>query len=141
MIHIKKNQLLKLKEIINTLPEHEYIEEEKKPSVTLVFKNLRDREESTEIIARHGINFRTGKTLVPFRLTGNIEWGVKTPVKEGLDNLTFWVWPESLWAPISFTRAYLENGEASSKDWKDWWCPPMQMSISLSERTIYIFTE
>ncbi|NLP15948.1 MAG: class I tRNA ligase family protein [Clostridiales bacterium] len=122
MIHIKKNQLLKLKEIINTLPEHEYIEEEKKPSVTLVFKNLRDREESTEIIARHGINFRTGKTLVPFRLTGNIEWGVKTPVKEGLDNLTFWVWPESLWAPISFTRAYLENGEASSKDWKDWWC-------------------
>jgi methionyl-tRNA synthetase len=122
MIYIKKNQLPKLKEIIDTLPEHEYIEEEKKPSVTLVFKNLRDREEATEIISRNGINFRTGKTLVPFRLTGNIEWGVKTPVKEGLENLTFWVWPESLWAPISFTRAYLESNEASSKDWKNWWC-------------------
>ena len=122
MIYIKKNQLPKLKEIIDKLPEHEYIEEEKKPSVTLIFNNLKDREEATEIISRHGVNFRTGKTLVPFRLTGNIEWGVKTPVKDGLEDLTFWVWPESLWAPISFTRAYLEEGVASSKDWKDWWC-------------------
>ena len=122
MIYIKKNQLPKLKEIIDKLPEHEYIEEEKKPSVTLIFNNLKDREEATEIISRHGVNFRTGKTLVPFRLTGNIEWGVKTPVKDGIEDLTFWVWPESLWAPISFTRAYLEEGVASSKDWKDWWC-------------------
>lgn len=122
MIHIKKNQLDKLKEILDKLPEHEYIEEKKKPSVTLVFKTLKDREEATKIIASHGINFRTGKTLVPFRLTGNIEWGVKTPVKEGLEDLTFWVWPESLWAPISFTKTYLETGSASSKDWKDWWC-------------------
>ena len=122
MIYIKKNQLPKLKEIIDQLPEHEYIEEEKKPSVTLVFKKLSDREVATDIISRHGVNFRTGKTLVPFRLTGNIEWGVKAPVKEGLEDLTFWVWPESLWAPISFTRTYLENADASSKDWKDWWC-------------------
>lgn len=88
----------------------------------MLFKTLKDREEATEIIARHGVNFRTGKTLVPFRLTGNIEWGVKTPVKEGLEGLTFWVWPKSLWAPISFTKTYLETGSASSKDWKDWWC-------------------
>ena len=122
MIYIKKNQLDKLNEIIDKLPEHEFIEEEKKPSVTLVFKTLSDREKATEMIANHGINFRTGKTLVPFRLTGNVEWGVKAPVKEGLEGLTFWVWPESLWAPISFTQTYLENGNASSKDWKDWWC-------------------
>lgn len=122
MIYIKKNQVNKLREIIDDLPEHEYIEEEKKPSVTMVFKTLRDREKATEMIANHGINFRTGKTLVPFRLTGNIEWGVKAPVKEGLEGLTFWVWPESLWAPISFTKTYLETGPASSKDWKDWWC-------------------
>lgn len=122
MIYIKKNQLPQLKEIIDTLPEHEYIEEEKKPSVTLIFKTLKGREEATEIISKHGVNFRTGKTLVPFRLTGNIEWGVKTPVKDGLEDLTFWVWPESLWAPISFTQTFLEEGSASSKDWKDWWC-------------------
>jgi len=122
MIYIKKNQLDKLNEIIDKLPEHEFIEEEKKPSVTLVFKTLSDREKATEMIANHGINFRTGKTLVPFRLTGNIEWGVKAPVKEGLEGLTFWVWPESLWAPISFTKTYLESNHASSQDWKDWWC-------------------
>lgn len=123
MIYIKKNQLDKLKEIIDDLPEHEFIDEEKKPSAILVFKTVKDREKATEMIANHGINFRTGKTLVPFRLTGNIEWGVKAPVKEGLEGLTFWVWPESLWAPISFTKTYLESSpDASSKDWRDWWC-------------------
>lgn len=123
MIYIKKNQLDKLKEIIDQLPEHEYIEEEKKPSVTLVFKTVKDRETAVEIIANHGINFRTGKTLVPFRLTGNVEWGVKAPVKEGLEGLTFWVWPESLWAPISFTKTYLESADSvASRDWRDWWC-------------------
>jgi len=55
-----------------------------------------------------------GKTLVPFRLTGNIEWGVPAPALEGLDDLTVWVWPESLWAPISFTMAYLES---QNKGW------------------------
>jgi len=57
----------------------------------------------------NGIRYRTGKTLVPFRLTGNIEWGVPAPALGGLDDLTVWVWPESLWAPISFTMAYLDH--------------------------------
>jgi methionyl-tRNA synthetase len=55
-------------------------------------------------------------------LTGNIEWGVKVPAKEGLEDLTFWVWPESLWAPISFTRAYLETLGKEKEEWKSWWC-------------------
>ena len=38
--------------------------------------------------------------------------------------LAVWVWPESLWAPISFTKAYLKrNGESEDK-WKDYWCDP-----------------
>jgi methionyl-tRNA synthetase len=59
---------------------------------------------------------------VPFRLTGNIEWGVKVPDKDGLNDLTFWVWPESLWAPISFTRTYLEQLHKQETEWKQWWC-------------------
>ena len=39
--------------------------------------------------------------------------------------LTVWCWPESLWAPISFTQAALatsEQGRYSSGNWQDWWC-------------------
>jgi methionyl-tRNA synthetase len=55
------------------------------------------------------VRYRTGKALVPFRITGNISWGVPAPELEGTDGLTIWCWPESLWAPISFTQTWLEN--------------------------------
>lgn len=128
IIYVKKEQLDKLEQIREKLPEYKYTSEENKSSVVLLFKELKSREKATIILSEYGIYYRTGKTLVPFRLTGNVEWGVKAPVVEGMDNLTFWVWPESLWAPISFTRAYLDGLKASklcdsgNADWRNWWC-------------------
>ncbi|WMJ87703.1 methionine--tRNA ligase [Anaerocolumna sp. MB42-C2] len=120
-IYVKKDQLENLPDIDNLLPQHNRLAEENKASLTFVFDNLNDRDIAKEIFASKGIRFRTGKTLVPFRLSGNIEWGVPVPDKDDLMNLTFWVWPESLWAPISFTRAYLESQGKESKTWTDWW--------------------
>jgi methionyl-tRNA synthetase len=37
-----------------------------------------------------------------------------------LKDLTFWVWPESLWAPISFTLAYLKE-QGKEADLSRWW--------------------
>ena len=31
------------------------------------------------------------------------------------------MWPESLWAPISFTRTYLEQKGFGPDEWKKWW--------------------
>ena len=108
--------------IKDKLPKHEYFEEPKKPSFTIQFENIGDSDEAHRILTENGINCRTGKTLVPFRLTGNIEWGVPAPVLEGEEGLTVWVWPESLWAPISFTQAYLEDEGKPADEWKDYWC-------------------
>jgi methionyl-tRNA synthetase len=77
---------------------------------------------------------------VPFRLTGNIEWGVPAPALEGLDNLTVWVWPESLWAPISFTQAYLESQHKDINIWKDWWCSKeAQVYQFIGEDNVYFY--
>lgn len=126
VIYVKKDQLEMLDSIKNMLPEHMVRDEENKTSLVLVFDDLEKREQACSVLAEHSIRYRTGKTLVPFRLTGNVEWGVTAPSIEGLEDLTVWVWPESLWAPISFTMAYLEqkNGEKPSSGyaWKDWWC-------------------
>lgn len=122
VIHIKNELLDNYNSVKDKLPAHEFIEEKKKPSFTISFKTLDEMNEACAVLSANGIRYRTGKTLVPFRLTGNIEWGVPAPVLEGEDPLTIWVWPESLWAPISFTQAALENRGKSREDWKDFWC-------------------
>ncbi|MBQ4534634.1 MAG: class I tRNA ligase family protein [Ruminococcus sp.] len=121
-IYIKREFEEKYMDLKASMPEHEYFEEKKKPSFTIEFKNLPDCDEACRILTENGIRYRTGKTLVPFRLTGNIEWGVPAPVLEGEDPLTVWVWPESLWAPISFTQTYLEQSGQDKDDWKKYWC-------------------
>ena len=122
VVHIKKELREDYERIKYLLAPHTLTEEEKKPSFTICFDTLEEREKATEIMSAHSLRFRTGKTLVPFRLTGNIDWGVKAPELEGSENLTVWVWPESLWAPVSFTRAYLNSQGRSEEEWKDYWC-------------------
>lgn len=122
VIHVKREYLEQLDTIRARLPEYSLQDDDGKSSVRMVFDRVEEREEACSVLAENAIRFRTGKTLVPFRLTGNIEWGVPAPVLEGLENLTVWVWPESLWAPISFTRTYLEQQGRGKDSWKDWWC-------------------
>ncbi|WP_273323060.1 methionine--tRNA ligase [Vallitalea guaymasensis] len=122
IIYVKRKQLEDdLADIQNKLPKHTIIDEPKKPSITFIFDNLEDRDAARDVFDKLGIRFRTGKTLVPFRLSGNIDWGIKVPEKEDLEDLTFWVWPESLWAPISFTKTYLDSIGEDPENWKDWW--------------------
>jgi len=98
------------------------LRESKSQSIGLVFNSLRERENACTFLAEHGIRYRTGKTLVPFRLTGNNEWGLPAVELEELKGLTFWVWPESLIAPISFTTTYLEQQGRNPEEWTSWWC-------------------
>ena len=120
-IYIKKDLMEKYEEIQFLLPTHEIREEKSKASFVLVFDKLENREVACEMLSENQIRYRTGKTLTPFRLSGNISWGVPVPEKDGVKDLTFYVWPESLWAPISFTKTYLSK-HPELGDWKDYWC-------------------
>ncbi|MDD6268729.1 MAG: class I tRNA ligase family protein [Oscillospiraceae bacterium] len=122
VIYVKREFEEKYLEIRDSMPEHSFLEEKKKPSFTIEFTTLSDCDEACRILTQNQIRYRTGKTLVPFRLTGNIEWGVPAPTLEDSEGLTVWVWPESLWAPISFTKTYLESNGRNQSEWKDYWC-------------------
>ena len=105
------------------LPEHTVTEApDGKGSFTVTFPSWKERDESHAVLGRAGVRFRSGKTLVPFRITGNIEWGVKAPVIDGLEGLTVWCWPESLWAPMSFTMAVNDKMGLPRGSWRDFWC-------------------
>ena len=143
-IYIKKDYMAEFDKISSKLPPFTQIEDKSKASFVIVFETLEDRERACEIlsgtalseweksdvapedkvepVSAGAIRFRTGKTLVPFRLSGNISWGVPVPEKDGLKDLTFYVWPESLWAPISFTRTYLKHHGYDENEWKKYWC-------------------
>ena len=126
MIYVRKEGLESYLKIKEQLPEHTCsdLENIKGGSFTIEFKKLEDREKACQILTANSIRYRTSKTLVPLRLTGNIEWGVPAPVLEGEEGLTVWVWPESLWAPISFTKAYMKRQGRSEEDYAEFWCDP-----------------
>lgn len=129
-----------LENLETKLPEHTTIDEEKKSSITFVFENLALRDEAKKVLDQENIRYRSGKTLVPFRLSGNIEWGVPVPDCEDQKDLTFWVWPESLWAPISFSRAYLKAQGKPDDEWKKWWDDEDAMVYQfIGEDNIYFY--
>ena len=140
VIYVQRKQIKDREKLESMLPEHTVVDEEKKASLTYVFKNLKDRDQARVVLNSLGIHFRTGKTLVPFRLSGNVEWGVKVPEADGMKDLTFWVWPESLWAPISFTKAYLEQIKENPEDYVKWWRDPnAKVYQFIGEDNIYFY--
>lgn len=142
VIYIQEKFLEKYKEIENLLPEHKNSDLENiKQSFIVSFNKLEDREKACPILTNNDIRYRTGKTLVPLRLTGNIEWGVKAPkLTENDEDLTVWVWPESLWAPISFTKAYFKRKGEDDNKWKDYWCDSEAMVYQfIGQDNIYFY--
>lgn len=120
LLYVPRKYVEDLAKLVAKLPTHKLIDEEKKPSLVFEFENLEDRDRAKVILDSENIHYTSGKTLVPFRLSGNAEWGVPFPECEDLKDLTFWVWPESLWAPISFTLAYLTS-KGKGEDLSKWW--------------------
>ena len=128
----------------NQLPAHTLTEATgNQSSFFITFNNWSDRDDAREKLEAANIRFRTGKTLLPFRITGNIEWGVPAPTIEDVSGLTVWCWPESLWAPISFTQTALATapkGSYSTSDWRDWWASDdAQVFQFIGQDNIYFY--
>ncbi len=139
-VYIPRKNMENQEELENLFPIHETVDEEKKSFVQFVFENLEARDEAKKILEEKNIHFTSGKTLVPFRLSGNIDWGVNVPDKEDMRELTFWVWPESLWAPISFTKIYLDEKGFDENEWKKWWDDDEAMVYQfIGEDNIYFY--
>ena len=123
IVYVKNELEEDYRAIASELPQHTFLPAEKgKQSFGLQFADFEECGKAQSVLASHGIRYRAGKLLVPFRLTGNIDWGIPAPELEGLEDLTVWCWPESLWAPISFSSAELISRGEGEEAWRDWWC-------------------
>lgn len=141
VVYIKNEAQEAYREIADKLPAHQFrAAEAGKQSFEIEFATIEDRDEARGVLASAGIRFRTSKTLVPFRITGNIEWGVKAPVMDGVEGLTVWCWPESLWAPVSFTMAVNDEMGLPRTSWRDFWCSPdAQVYQFIGQDNLYFY--
>ncbi len=140
MLYIKEAEWEKASEILGNAYESTDFDKGRK-LVKVIFNKLADREDSCKKLANGGVRYRTGKTIVPFRISGNVEWGAVVPEKDGMKDLTFWVWPESLWAPISFTKTHLSNIGKDPESWHEWWCREDSKVVQfIGEDNIYFYS-
>ena len=139
MLYVPKKYVESLEELSKRLPAHRSVDGERKNSFAFEFETLDDRDKAKAVLDEMGIHYTSGKTLVPFRLSGNVEWGVPFPECEDLKNLTFWVWPESLWAPISFTKAYLRQSGREEELEKWWGDDETEVYQFIGEDNIYFY--
>ena len=93
---IYKNELeADYRAIESKLPAHEFhAAEGNKQSFELEFANIELRDAARDALTAAGIRFSARARRSPFRISGNVEWGVKVPEMEGVDDLTVWCWPE-----------------------------------------------
>ena len=141
VVYIKNEAEEAYRAVAGKLPAHRFrAAEEGKQSFEIEFDTIAERDEARPVLTAAGIRFRTSKTLVPFRITGNIEWGVKAPVIDGVEGLTVWCWPESLWAPISFTMAVNDEWGLPRTSWRDFWCSPdAQVYQFIGQDNLYFY--
>lgn len=139
LIYVPRKYVENLTDLSAKLTCKKVIDEEKKNSIMFEFETLEDRDKAKAILEELDIHYTSGKTLVPFRLSGNVEWGVPFPACEDLKGLTFWVWPESLWAPISFTKAYLEQSGKGDEVRKWWDDDEAEIYQFIGEDNIYFY--
>ena len=141
IMYVKNELREQFDAIASKLPAHTLREAEKgKQSFEVEFATIDDRDAARSVMEEAGLRFRTGKALVPFRITGNIEWGVAAPVIEDVEGLTVWCWPESLWAPISFTMAANDELGLPRGSWRDWWCSPdAQVYQFIGQDNLYFY--
>ena len=78
IVFVKNEAYDEYAKLAGDLPPHTCREAEKgKASFEIQFDSIEDRDAARSVLEKANIRFRTSKTLVPFRITGNIEWGVQ----------------------------------------------------------------
>ena len=112
------------KPIKGTLPRHKQRYARGK-QVVLQFENRADFESGRELLAKHGITSEPVDEWAHRAITRDTQWGVPLPdIDPDLAGKTLYVWPDSLIAPISFSKLALAARGEDPARYVDYWCDP-----------------
>jgi methionyl-tRNA synthetase len=113
----------KYKEIKAELPKHKSRYSTGR-QIVAQFSNLADLETAKNLLAKNSIEAKNYDSWAFRAITRDVKWGIPLPeeIDSKMKGKTFYVWPESLVAPISFSQTALK--ERSNQTYKDYWCNP-----------------
>ena len=95
-------------------------------SIGVQFESLADLEKGHQILNDAGILNQADSAWAYRSITRDVNWGIPVPtdIEDGMEKKTLYCWPESLVAPIGFTRVALKNKNQDPEKWKDYWLDP-----------------
>ena len=130
----------KYKEIKATLPKHKSRYAPGK-MVVAQFENKADLKTAEDMFHANGIEFKLMDGWGHRSITRDVTWGIPVPaeIDPAMKDKTLYVWPDSLIAPISFTRVALkkQNREAEwTRFWKD---PEAKIYQFLGQDNVYFY--
>lgn len=113
------------KEIKESLPPHKsrYAPGRK---VAVAFESLEGIEEGKKLLEAEGIECEVQDGWAHRSITRDVAWGIPVPedIDPSMKGKTLYVWPESLIAPISFSRVALKKQGRDPELYKDFWTNP-----------------
>ncbi len=112
------------KELKATLPKHKskYAPGKK---VLLQFGDKTDLESARAQLAQHQIPSVLADEWAHRSITRDITWGIPVPdIDPELSGKTLYVWPDSLIAPLSFSKLALSRRGLGDERWAEFWHDP-----------------
>lgn len=94
--------------------------------IIIQFNSKADLETGKFYLAEQGVPTDIDNAWAYRSITRDIAWGIPVPddLDPGMKGKTFYVWPESLIAPISFTRFALKQQGIDPEKFVDYWHNP-----------------
>lgn len=112
----------KFKELRPTLPTHKsrYAPGKK---VLVQFENKTDLATGQSMLSKAGIEWQLMDDWAHRSITRDVSWGIPLPddLDPDMKGKTLYVWPDSLIAPISFTKVALKESNRSPEQYKEFW--------------------
>jgi methionyl-tRNA synthetase len=131
----------RFKELRPTLPKHKsrYAPGKK---VVVQLENQQDFATTLKLFEENGIPSAPLDAWAHRSITRDVSWGV--PVPESIDpemkGKTLYVWPDSLIAPISFTKLALQRQGRNPEEYKRFWQDPQARIFQfLGQDNVYFY--
>lgn len=115
----------KYKGLKDTLPAHKsrYIAGKR---VELLFSSKDEMEKARTTLESNDIPSVMTDNWAHRPITRDVSWGIPVPpeLDPDMHGKTLYVWPDSLIAPIAFTKVALKESGRAPEQFKEFWCDP-----------------
>lgn len=125
-----------------TLPKHKSSYGAGK-QIVVTFENKADLAKGQESLLADGVTSRLVDGWAHRAITRDVSWGMPLPKEFGAEakDKTFYVWPESLIAPISFSKLALHKRGLGKDEYKKYWCDPeAKVYQFLGQDNVYFYS-